>query len=139
MARYTDEFRASAVLMLQAAGYPDEPGALSRVARELGVPHPTLSRWARAVSNPPPNEVVQRKKIDFIEAIENELAGIFQDMPDARQDADYRTLGTVAGILLDKKQLLEGKPTERTAVDATITNHYESMTDEQLRKIVDGD
>lgn len=36
--KYDDEFRASAVLMLEAAGYPDTEGALARVSELLGVP-----------------------------------------------------------------------------------------------------
>lgn len=118
MARYTDEFRASAVLMLQAAGYPDVEGALVRVARELKIPHQTLSRWGRAKQNPPPHDLVRDKKIDFVQVIETELNAIFGEMPDARPDASYQQLGTVAGILFDKRQLLTGGPTENINMHA---------------------
>jgi len=98
--------------MLEAAGYPDKKGALIAVAKSLGVPHSTLSRWANSVCNPPPSEIVQEKKQELKDLLENELRGILGDMPSARLDASYRDLGTVAGILFDKLQLVSGKPTE---------------------------
>lgn len=114
---YTDKARANAVLMLEAAGYKGDretntPGALARVSKHLGIPVPTLSRWFRQVNNPPPTELVTEKRLDLLELIEGELQAIFQEMPTARPDADYRTLGTVAGILADKRQLLSGGATQ---------------------------
>jgi len=118
--RYTDEYRASAVLMLEAAGYPETEGALSRVADHLGMHYQTLSRWFRAVQNPPPNEMVQEKRFDLMEAIMDELRAIVGDMKSVRSEASYKDLGTVFGILTDKHQLLTGKPTERV-------EHLETM------------
>jgi transposase-like protein len=110
--RYDDKFRASAVVILEAAGYPEVKGALVRVANNLGVPHATLSRWINQKRNPAPPELVQEKKVDLKELLEKEINGILGDMPSARVDASYRDLGVVAGILFDKLQLLKGKPTE---------------------------
>lgn len=110
--RYTDDFRANAVLMLEAAGYPNTEGALTSVARHLKVPHQTLSRWGRGTNNPPPPLLVQEKKASLVELLETELEAIFKEMGKARQDATYQQLGTVAGIFFDKRQLLTGGPTE---------------------------
>lgn len=110
---YDDEFRANAVLMLQAAGYPDTEGALKRTAAHLRIQPRTLSRWARGEQNPPPDQVVNRKRVDLKDAIRDELANLFPAMAGARIEASYRDLATSAGILIDKLQLLEGKPTER--------------------------
>lgn len=118
---YDDKFRASAVVMLEAAGYPDKKGALTQVAAHIGVPHPTLSRWYNAQRNPPPNEVVQEKRRELKDLLNDELAAIFTAMPGARKDASYRDLGTVAGILFDKRQLIEGKPTS-IVDDASLTD-----------------
>ena len=109
--RYTDDFRASAVLMLEAAGYPDQKGALVSDAKNVKVPHQTLSRWARGVQNPAPHQLVQEKKLDLIDLIENELRAIYATMPKERDDATYRELGVVGGILHDKYQLLRGGAT----------------------------
>lgn len=107
--------------MLEAAGYPDKKGALVEVAKHLGVPHPTLSRWYNAQRNPPPDELVQEKRRELKDLLADELDAIFRAMPSARENASYRDLGTVAGILFDKKQLLEGKPTE-IVDDAGLTD-----------------
>lgn len=123
--QYDDKFRASAVVMLEGAGYPDKEGALTRTAKHLGVPAMTLSRWFKAKNNPPPTELVTEKRLELIDLVKNELDAIFRAMPAVRGEASYRDLGTVAGILADKKQLLEGKATER------IEHEHSGLTDEQ--------
>jgi hypothetical protein len=110
--RYDDKFRASAVVMLEAAGYPDQKGALTRTANHLGVPLNTIKGWYTANRNPPPAELRTEKKGDLVTLFDSELEAIFGDMPNARPDASYRDLGVVAGILVDKRQLLTGEPTE---------------------------
>lgn len=115
MTRYTDEFRASAVIMLQAGGYPDRKGALAQVSRELKCPMATLHRWFHMKQNPPPSELVTIKKEQIIDMLKNEVYHALKEMSSARPDADYRELATAAAILTDKWQLLEGQPTERTA------------------------
>ena len=114
--RYDDKFRASAVVMLEAAGYPGKKGALVEVAKHLGISHQLLSNWARAAQNPPPQELLQEKRADLKELLDNELRAALGAMASVRPDAAYRELGTVAGILFDKLQLLEGKPTDRTEI-----------------------
>lgn len=112
--RYDDKFRASAVVMLEAAGY--EPGknggALARVSKKLKVPISTLHGWYNATRNPPPSDLRTEKKGELVDWIKSELAAIFTDMPDARLDASYRDLTTGAGILIDKLQLLTGESTD---------------------------
>ena len=112
---YDDKFRASAVVMLQAAGYPEQKGALQRVSDKLGVPHPTLSRWYRKVNNPAPDDLVHEKQLDLIGSIKDELAKILTTLNDARDDASYKDMATAFGIFVDKLQLLENKPTSRVA------------------------
>ncbi len=114
MARWTDDERAGAKLMLEAAGYPQRKGALTQVANNLRIPATTLRRWHLGLSNPPPAETVKRKKIDLQQAIKDEIAAALVEMGSARADASYRDLGTVTGILIDKLQLLNGEPTANT-------------------------
>ena len=113
MTRYTDEFRASAVLMLEAAGYPGTKGALARVSRAQKVPARTLSRWLRKESNPPPDKNVSEKRPELIAAIREELHEILGEFKNTRGDADYRALATAFGILVDKHELLAGNATAR--------------------------
>lgn len=111
--RHTDEFRASVVLMLMAAGYPDRKGALMKVSKNVGISHSTIRRWFKAEHNPPPSNITHSKKIDLIQAIRDEMQAALSEMSQARQDASYRDLGVVVGILADKHQLLTGEATER--------------------------
>jgi len=118
---YDDQFRASAVCMLQSQGYPEVKGALAIVARHLKVPDRTLSRWFNGEQNPPPDQIVNNKRIDFRTEIRRELGEIVTALRTTRQDANYRELGTVFGILFDKLSLLEGLPTERQSIEVSIT------------------
>lgn len=126
-ASYSDKFRANAVVMLEAAGYKGDreqnrPGALAQVSKHLSVPQATLGRWFRQEQNPPPTEMVTEKRGDLVALIDTEIRAIFGEMPNARPDADYRALGTVAGILVDKMQLLTGGATENVSFNVTLKN-----------------
>lgn len=116
--RYTDKFRASAVLMLEAAGY--EPGAnggaLTSVSNKLKVPLSTLKGWYTAEHNPVPAEVRTEKKGELVDIIRREIYQALDEAPNARPEASYRDLITGAAILVDKLQLLTGEPTDRTEV-----------------------
>lgn len=118
--RYTDEFRASAVLMLEAAGYTGETetsktGALTAVSNKLDVPHSTLRRWFIKQQNPPPSDLVRDKKIQLTDILENEMRAALGEMEEARSEATYRELATSFGIMFDKYQLLRGGPTANVA------------------------
>lgn len=117
--RYTDKFRANSVVMLEANGYPDDEYALSKTASYLNIPRMTLYRWYKRRNAAPPIELVTDRKKDLSALLENEIRGILDEMLDARQDADYREMGTVLGILFDKLQLLNNKPTESLLIEYT--------------------
>lgn len=118
---YTDEFRASACLMLEAAGWPERKGAVSKVANHLGVAHQTLGRWARGVSNPPPNKIVQSKKRDMLGELESLQYLLLGEMAEAYKDAPFNHLATAFGIITDKHRLLSGESTDNNAVQIKIT------------------
>jgi transposase-like protein len=136
---YDDKFRASAVIMLQAQGYPDTKGALQAVARNLGVATSTLQGWFNKTSNPPPPNIRREKEIDFVAAIKSELAEVLNLLPDKRDEATYRELVTAVGILTDKMRLLDGESTENTL--ATVTHKFDPsiMSDDDLRRIASRD
>jgi hypothetical protein len=112
--RYDDKYRASAVVMLEAAGFPDRKGALSHVSRHLGVPIPTLKRWATGAQNPAPNDLVTKNRIELGDLLDSEIAAAFEAAKEVRSEASYRDLMTGIGILVDKRQLLRGEPTQTT-------------------------
>lgn len=130
MTRYTDEFRANSVIMLQASGYPDRPGALVETAKYLKIPHATLSRWYNGKRNAPPSEMVQIKKQDLVKLLLGEVGAALVEMGSARPSADYKELATAIGIMVDKMQLLDGEPTARTEV-------IHELSDDERAKRVD--
>lgn len=131
--RYTDDFRADAVLWLEAAGYPDTEGALARVSRELGVPHQTLGRWYRSEQNPPPHEIVQEKKRDFLEQLAR-IKGLAAIKIEERiEEYDPRDLTGLLKISAELEQLLMGKPTHRTE---HLSNVLEQMPQDEYEAIV---
>ena len=125
--RYSDEYRASAVLMLRAAGYPERRGALMETANHLGISHQILGRWFRRDSNPPPQKIVQIKMADIVEMLKNEVVAALQELPNARGDADYLDLGKVMGIMIDKLQLLQGEATERIVHELSDSDRSEQI------------
>ena len=130
--RYTDDYRASAVLMLEAAGYPKREGALTQVSSRLGVPLSTIRGWYTGAHNPPPAELRNEKRFDLVEAIREELEAIFPNLKDRREEASYRELVTAVGILTDKMQLLTGQPTERAEVN--VSDHRERLLADIARR-----
>lgn len=76
------------------------------------MPNTTLHGWYNATRNPPPSDVRTEKRREIADIIRSEIYAAFEAAPDARPDASYRDLITGAAILVDKLQLLEGKPTD---------------------------
>lgn len=112
--RYDDKFRAGAMVMLEAAGWPHTEGALTRTAAHLKIPARTLSRWANGENNPAPDELVIEKRAELADLLRQEIRSALNAMGTVRPDASYRDLGTVIGILTDKLQLITGEPTENS-------------------------
>ena len=129
--RYDDKFRASAVVMLQAAGYPETKGALQRVADTLHIQPRVLRRWFNGEINPPPDDIVSEKAADLKTLLEAELSLVFTTMSSARSDASYRDLAVAVGIMIDKLQLLNGGVTGRNEV---IVKAYETFSPDDWDK-----
>lgn len=119
MARYTDEFRAYAVNLLEMEGYPKSKGALVRAAKALKISHQILHRWYHHINNPPPQKVVQITKEQLIELLQQQIYGALTEMENAKQDAEYKDLAVGAAVMIDKLQLLQGQPTEILAHELT--------------------
>ena len=119
--RYDDEFRASAVLLLEAAGYPSANGALTRVANHLHMPESTLRGWASGASNPPPAKIRNKKRRELRDLVQEIMFG-FSDEILRRIEAGELEGETTShlmsgfGIAFDKNQLLSGNPTSNVAV-----------------------
>ena len=136
---YSDKFKAGAVVMVESEGYPDDKFALQRVADNLKINVRTLRRWVNNDTGAPPDKIVQQEKSGLIDLIEDEIRAGFKEMNSARQDASYRDIGTVIGILFDKAQLLRGKPTTINEEIEQIDDYdLSSFSDEQLEALARG-
>lgn len=136
--RYDDKFRASAVVMLEAAGYPANAFRLQEVADRLGVPGRTLRRWYNGEHNAPPDDVVTQVKKELSERLE-ELTHKLVDMAftiaeSAVDDTSIQQATTSIGIVVDKLQLLKGKATER--IDHTGLTREERIS--RISTLIDG-
>jgi hypothetical protein len=112
--RYDDKFRATSVVMLTAAGYPDMKGALQQTADHLKVPARTLSRWFNAESNPPPAILVNEKKEELADLFENAAYEYVKHSikRDVVEDTRGKDAIMAAAVATDKMRLLRGLPTE---------------------------
>lgn len=135
---YDDEFRASAVLMLEAAGYPGTPGALQRVADQLSRPGEkmharTLSRWFHAEQNPPPDKMVSDKKRDFVEQL-LAIRGLAAEKIEERIDEyEPRELTGLLKISSELAELLQGKPTRRIE---TVENWLRELPQDEYDAVI---
>lgn len=130
---YSPTFKATAVAKLYAEGYPEKPGALRAMAKELGVTHPTLSRWASGGKSAPDAELIKQSVFAMQTTIERELENILTSMEGVRAKADYKTLAIAFGILVDKYQLIRGAPTSRSV---RMTEDLADRSNEDLEKII---
>ncbi|MCK9602697.1 MAG: hypothetical protein M0R06_26855 [Sphaerochaeta sp.] len=132
---YDDEFRASAVIMLEAQGYPGIDGALTAVANHLGVPARTLSRWFNRESNPPPDNIVNEKKGELVGRLDGLLDELVEEMRTALKGASLNQLAMAFGITFDKKQLLNNGPTSRNELSGTVTVDVSGLSTGQLEAL----
>ena len=110
---YDDNFRADTVLMLEAAGYPNQKGALTAVAKKVKAPPRTISRWFNKENNPPPDRLVKEKRGELVERLED-MAHMLLDAMGVDIDengVDAVRAAVAMGITIDKWQLLKGEPT----------------------------
>lgn len=120
--RYSDDERAAALAALAA-----NANNLSRTSKELGIPVATLESWSKRKTHPEASENSEAKKgplADHLEAIAWKLA---DSMPDKLKDAELRDVAVSLGVIVDKMQLLRGRPTDITKNDPT------GLSDDEIR------
>ena len=133
--QYTDEFRASAVLMLEAAGYPDRLGSLKQVSDHIGVPARTISRWFKGENNTPPDKLVSKKRVEFVDELVKLRSLVMGHAFDTYEEATFSQAVTAVAILTDKHQLLTGNATERTEIVESPRERLIDRLDQRAAKI----
>lgn len=132
---YDDAFKARAVARLYAEGYPKFGGALRKVSKDLGIPHQTLSRWAKGVGTVVDSKLVAQSVTSMEVMIEKHLEDILAEMNLKVGGAHFRELAIGFGVLFDKLQLLRGAPTSRT--ERLTSDSMSTKSDEELRKVIE--
>jgi transcriptional regulator with XRE-family HTH domain len=110
---YSEDDKARALAALKANG-----GNVSRTAREMGIKEPTLRKWANGKTKPIPSQKYEEKVTDLTVGLRSLVAGLMGLALVKVDEGDASLLDVLKslGIAFDKLQLIEGKPTERTAV-----------------------
>ena len=140
--RYTDEFRAGCVLMMESAGYAtDKAQALRIVAKSQKVPPSTLRSWWNRLHNPDglpsagtiPAKDYTLQKTDLLTKVKrmaDRLADSITD--DAIDEAGLRDRVTAFAIAVDKLQLLQDKPTAIVKLQEALEQG--AITPDELQK-----
>lgn len=125
---YTDEDRERARVAWETNGH-----SIRATARETMIPLATIQSWIVAWEKPAPivaPEAVQiayetirtDKKAEVIALAWDVAKAAFQQAIDRLPDASAKDAATVAGIAVDKAQLLSGGATERVDVRAILSS-----------------
>src|SRR5947209_5411368 len=119
--RYTDNERSEALAALCANG-----GNIEATAKQLGMPYRTLRQWANGERHPEATQMSIEKRAPLADRLDVLAHALVDDMlkPAMRKEAGIREVATAFGIIVDKTQLLRGKPTN--------INH-DGLTDDQRR------
>lgn len=126
MAKYSDEYRAAAIALLTAEGYPADGRALRRVHGQLALPRPnirTLRYWFNREHRPAPDKVIAAKKEDLSALFEEAATKYVKHAlrTDVLENESGKNALTGAAIAVDKMRLLRDLPTEIIAVLPIIT------------------
>lgn len=112
--------------MLEAAGYPDNTNALNIVWGKLGgkkgPAKRTLRRWFDGTSNPPPDNLVNLYKKDFVsqlEIIKGKSATQLIEWLEAGEMEPREVVGLMK-IAAELGQLLTGEPTSRSEIKGQV-------------------
>lgn len=105
--QYSDEDKANALLALEANG-----GNLKRTATQLKIPMSSLRDWRENRGTPPSVlEIREEKRGPLAERLEDIAHKIVDGMPNAIAGANLQQQAMAVAIMVDKAQLLQGKPT----------------------------
>lgn len=109
--RYSDEDKATALAALDANG-----GNVYKTSRLLKIPQTTLQEWFNGRVNDTVPEIRMRKKEALADRLSEIAHQLIDAAPDKMKTANLQQVFTSLGITIEKLQLLDGEPTERSEV-----------------------
>ena len=125
--RYSDEDRANALAALAANG-----GNVSKTARDLDIPEPTLRCWATGERHPEALQMRDGKMADLADRLEEVAWKLSDAIPGKIGKASLKDTAISLGITVEKMRLLRDKPTS-ISKDATEPD-LSALDDEELRQ-----
>lgn len=115
--KYSDRDKATALAALDANN-----GNVYKTAKQLGISRSTLQEWARGRVNKDVPELRQEEKKNLADRLEEVAHQILDELPKHLGEATAQQLATSLGIIVDKRQLLTNKPTDRVVVTDDLTD-----------------
>lgn len=130
---YTEEEKAAALAALDANG-----GNLLRTARELNIPESTLRQWRNGEGiNQSVSKLREQKSAELAAKMGEIIGQILDVLPGKLEKASARDLAVSLGILIDKKQLLEGQPTQITQDRDAIKAAVQALVERIFQRAVE--
>ncbi len=111
---YSDADVAGAVLLLEAAGYPDRRGAMEEVCKATGINDNTLRNWYTRERRTIDPRVEGRKRAEIVDALGDLQDKLIRKLSEKLEDnsASLRDIAIAFGIVSDKRALLLGHATQ---------------------------
>lgn len=114
---YSDEDRANALAALEANG-----GNITKTARELSIPIPTLRRWATGTAHPEASANATAKKGPLADKLEEVAWALAGGMLKKISKAKLSETAIALGITVEKMRLLR---------DQSTSNDGDGLTDDE--------
>lgn len=129
---YTDEQKAEALAVLKA-----NAGNITRTAQHTGIPRKTLAEWSKGNHvSAQAEEMIEEKVDELADKLEKIAHMITDSMPEKIERAGLRDASVSLGVVIDKRNLLIGKPTsisENRTDKARYETAIQQMMDEMKR------
>ncbi len=111
---YSDADVAGAVLLLEAAGYPDRRGALLEVSKATNINDETLRTWYTKERRTVDPHIQERKRAEIVDALGELQEKLIRKLSEKLEDnsASLRDIAIAFGIVSDKRALLLGNATQ---------------------------
>lgn len=120
--RYSDEEKANALAALASNG-----GNVQRTAIALGIPAKTLENWSKGTVHPSVANLGEGKKVELADLLEETARKLVADLLEMASTSQ-KDCATALGIVIDKRQILLGKPTSVVKSDETVTARTDRYT-----------
>ncbi len=139
--KYSDRYKARAIALVDSNLAHTVDAKVKAVAKTLEMPEKTLRQWVGrtdGVGGKDPlarqemEELVQESKKELTELYQLEVQAIFKRMDTVRDEATYKELGVVAGILIDKISIANGQPTQNIQQKISFVRQGISTVPEHL-------